>query len=264
LWEAGYFSDAAATLGGPTLRIIIIVAGMLSCFGTFQALMLPVSEQLVELCSPSLLDVSIVRRKWKRFGTHYVAIVFNAVITIGFATVPFESLVDTLNFLHSTVVILVLVSFVSLRFSRKGTRMFRPFSAVSNRWLSIALVFFPMIISMWMIVGIVWLKTWFAAVGCAVMYAIGVGLYYTCRYRKQKGLLWATKMKPKKPSEQRPDSDKLMGDDQDQGEEEEEVEEEEDLGEEKPLLGDNTTAKPIVSGRQQQTGAGGGAINESF
>jgi hypothetical protein len=166
--------------------IIFPSQGLLTCFGTLQALMLPVSEQLVELCGPNYLDIPIMRTMSTRFNTPWIAILFNATITLAFSFVDFNSLVDALNLLHATVLILVMISFIALRFTRDGQAMLRPFSAVSHRYLAPLLMLPPLLICMWLIVGIIWLRTFWAGVGTLILYAFGVIVYYLCQCRKRR------------------------------------------------------------------------------
>jgi amino acid transporter len=191
LWRAGYFSQAAYELGGVALRTIMTLAALLSCYGTFQALMVPIGEQLCELTSPKYLDIALFQRK-SRFGTPHVAIVFCALVCIGGSYLPIEALIDSLNILHSTVLFLVCLCYVILRFSPAGRMIPRTFRAVGSNVFVPLLVFFPLVISSWMVIGIAWLTTWIAAVAAAGVYLIGLALYFSCGLRKRRGWLWAT------------------------------------------------------------------------
>ncbi len=183
--------EAAQLLGGYGLQMVMTLAALLSCYGTFQALMVPVGEQLCELTSPKYLDIRVFQRK-TRFGTPHIAIVFCALVCVGCSALPLEGLIDALNILHSTVLFLVCVSYVVLRFSARGQLLPRPFRAVNSNLLVLPLVACPLAISAWMVIGISWLTTWVAAVASAGVYAVGVALYFSCRLRKQRGWMWAT------------------------------------------------------------------------
>ncbi len=191
LWKAGHFSEVALLLGGYALQTVMTLAALLSCYGTFQALMVPVGEQLCELTSPKYLDIRLFQRK-TRFGTPHIAIAFCALVCVGCSALPLEGLIDSLNILHSTVLFLVCLSYVVLRFSARGQLLPRPFRAVASNALVLPLVLCPLAISAWMVIGISWLTTWVAAAASAGIYAVGVALYFSCRLRKQRGWLWAT------------------------------------------------------------------------
>jgi amino acid transporter len=153
--------------------------------------MVPIGEQLCELTSPKYLDIALFQKK-SRFGTPHVAILFCALVCVGGSYLPLEALIDSLNILHSTVLFLVCISYVALRFSARGQMIPRTFRAVRSNALVVPLVLMPLILSAWMVIGIAWLTTWVAAVAAVGIYVVGFVLFFSCGLRKRRGWLWAS------------------------------------------------------------------------
>jgi polyamine:H+ symporter len=186
LWEPGYFAVAAGTLS-PVLVYVMVVAGMLAAFATYLATLPLVSEALVELSAPAYLDIKFLRWTCKRFDTPVVSIVVNATITIALSRLPFGTLVDFNNVTDSITMILFFSSFVALRYRSVGRLMNRPYAAVPERhsWMAFLLIFFPVTICLWLIVGVIWLRSWIAAPVAAGTYGIGFLLFFLCRCRRR-------------------------------------------------------------------------------
>ena len=170
-WVPGYFATAASVLGGNPLKIYVIICALLACFGTIQALMLPISMQLYELSGRAWLDIPFLRLLSKR-KVPWVSVLFNAAITIGLSRLGFGLLVQVNNLLYAINLLLIILSFV--RVTRK---------AENRSWAILLIAVFPCVICLWLIVSIFWLVSWLAGVVCFSAYGIGLVLWWACGKR---------------------------------------------------------------------------------
>jgi len=112
-WETGSWADIAGLLGGPLLRIGLVLGGMISAFGMFNALVMSYSRLPLAMAQDGMLPR--VFGKLNRRRAPWVAIV---VCAIGWAMclgLGFERLVTIDILLYGTSLTLEFVALVVLR-----------------------------------------------------------------------------------------------------------------------------------------------------
>ena len=72
-WETGSWADIAGLLGGPLLRIALVVGGMVSAFGMFNALVMSYSRLPLAMAQDGMLP-QVFTREWKRTRAPWVSI----------------------------------------------------------------------------------------------------------------------------------------------------------------------------------------------
>ena len=113
-WDTGSWVDVARVYGGAPLAIAVVLGGMVSAFGMYNALCLSFSRLPVVLAEDGYLP-RIVARRFPRNGAPWVAVLACSVgwtLTLGFS---FERLVSLDILLYGTSLVLEFVSLVVLR-----------------------------------------------------------------------------------------------------------------------------------------------------
>jgi len=112
-WETGSWADIAGLLGGPLLRVALVLGGIISAFGMFNALVMSYSRLPLAMAQDGMLPS--VFGKLNRRRAPWVAIV---VCAIGWAMclgLGFERLVTIDILLYGTSLLLEFVALVALR-----------------------------------------------------------------------------------------------------------------------------------------------------
>jgi amino acid transporter len=112
-WETGSWADIARLLGGPLLRVGLVLGGMISAFGMFNALVMSYSRLPLAMAQDGMLPS--VFAKLNRRRAPWVAIV---VCAIGWAMclgLGFERLVTIDILLYGTSLVLEFVALIVLR-----------------------------------------------------------------------------------------------------------------------------------------------------
>lgn len=120
-WDIGYFGKVGDFIGGRFLLIWMTISAMICNLGLFNASLLTCARGLAFMAQNKMLP-SIFGRV-SRFGTPYVAIIFNALITCILILLPFQVLVDVEIVINSLSLILLYVSFVYLRYKRADMKV---------------------------------------------------------------------------------------------------------------------------------------------
>ncbi|HEV2732238.1 MAG TPA: APC family permease [Terriglobales bacterium] len=123
-WETGSWADIAGMLGGPLLRIALVLGGMLSGFGMFNALVMSYSRLPLAMAQDGMLP-RVFAKLHPRSRAPWVAIV---VCAIGWATclgLGFERLVTIDILLYGASLLLEFAALVVLRVREPELR--RPF-----------------------------------------------------------------------------------------------------------------------------------------
>jgi len=184
-WEEGYLSRMGEQLAGPWLKYFIIVAAMIATLGTFNALMLPTSQQLKSLGGPNYLNLPILTYTHPRFSTPIVAIIINGVICGLCGSLPFLFLVKLNNIFYGILIICICLSAIKLRYSEEGRNIKRPFKIAKENSLVVLAVIWPILICIYLMVD-AWLSDWTLAVisgGLIVLLFLIWGVLY---YRRKK------------------------------------------------------------------------------
>ena len=120
----GAWADIAGMLGGPALRIAIVVGGMMSAFGMFNALVLSYSRLPLAMAQDGLMP-SVFSRMTPRTRAPWVAIVACAVAWAMCLGLGFERLVTIDILLYGCSLSLEFVALIVLRI--KAPEMERPY-----------------------------------------------------------------------------------------------------------------------------------------
>jgi amino acid transporter len=113
-WETGSWVDVARSFGGAPLAIAIVVGGMISAFGMFNALCLSYSRLPAVLAEHGLLP-RVFARRFPRNGAPWVAVLACCAawtLTLGLS---FERLVSLDILLYGSSLLLEFVALVVLR-----------------------------------------------------------------------------------------------------------------------------------------------------
>jgi amino acid transporter len=123
-WETGSWAEVAGLLGGPLLRVGLVLGGMISAFGMFNALVMSYSRLPLAMAQDGMLP-GVFGKVTKRSRSPWVAIV---VCAIGWAMclgLGFERLVTIDILLYGTSLALEFVALVALRV--REPELARPF-----------------------------------------------------------------------------------------------------------------------------------------
>ncbi len=113
-WETGSWADIAGLLGSPLLRVALVLGGMMSAFGMFNALVMSYSRLPLAMAQDSMLP-PVFGKVTKRSGAPWVAIL---VLATGWALclgLGFERLVTVDIFIYGASLLLEFIALVVLR-----------------------------------------------------------------------------------------------------------------------------------------------------
>ncbi len=188
-WETGSWADIAGLLGGPLLRIGVVLGGMISAFGMFNALVMSYSRLPLAMAQDGMLP-AVFGKLQKKSRAPWVAIV---ALAIGWAmclNLGFERLVVIDILLYGFSLGLEFVALAMLRF--REPELARPFRVPGGLFGAIAIGVPPMLL-----VGFSIFRSWheqiwnmsFFKFGM-ILIAAGVVLYFVNHALKPSG--WAT------------------------------------------------------------------------
>ena len=123
-WETGSWADIAGLLGSPLLRVALVLGGMMSAFGMFNALVMSYSRLPLAMAQDGMLP-PVFAKVTKRSGAPWVAIL---VLATGWALclgLGFERLVTVDIFIYGASLLLEFIALVVLRV--KEPSLPRPF-----------------------------------------------------------------------------------------------------------------------------------------
>jgi amino acid transporter len=123
-WDTGSWADIANLVGGPLLRIGLVLGGMMSAFGMFNALVMSYSRLPYAMAQDGMLP-SVFARVTQRSQAPWVSIVvlaFGWALCLGFG---FERLVTLDIMIYGASLMLEFVALVVLRFTEP--KLPRPF-----------------------------------------------------------------------------------------------------------------------------------------
>jgi len=142
-WETGSWADVANMLGGPWLRIWLVLGGMMSAFGMFNALVMSYSRLPYAMAQDRLLPV-IFARVTKRAKTPWVSIL---VLATGWALclgLGFERLVTLDILIYGASLLLEFVALGVLRLTEPDLP--RPFKVPGGIFGVVLTGAFPMLL----------------------------------------------------------------------------------------------------------------------
>jgi amino acid transporter len=123
-WDTGFWADIAGMLGGPLLRIALILGGMMSGFGMFNALVMSYSRLPLAMAQDGMLP-QVFGKLHPRSGAPWVAIIFLAFCWALCLGLGFERLVTLDILIYGASLMLEFVSLVALRL--REPNLHRPF-----------------------------------------------------------------------------------------------------------------------------------------
>ena len=194
-WETGSWADIAGLLGGPLLRIGVVVGGMISAFGMFNALVMSYSRLPLAMAQDGMLP-SIFGKLQRRSRAPWVAILACAIGWALCLGLGFARLVTLDILLYGFSLMLEFAALAVLRF--REPNLPRPFRVPGGLFGAIAVGIPPMLLLGFSIVRSkheqVWNMSSFAF--AMILIAAGVVAYLINHALKPAG--WA-------PAEQNPE-----------------------------------------------------------
>ncbi|MBV8475265.1 MAG: APC family permease [Acidobacteria bacterium] len=142
-WETGSWAEVAGILGGPLLRIGLILGGMISGFGMFNALVMSYSRLPLAMAQDGMLP-RFFAQVHRRSRAPWVAIVFLAVCWALCLGLGFERLVTIDILLYGASLALEFTALICLRFREPHLR--RPFRVPGGRAGAIAVGIAPVLL----------------------------------------------------------------------------------------------------------------------
>src|SRR5207248_678115 len=142
-WETGSWADIAGMLGGPLLRIGLVLGGMMSGFGMFNALVMSYSRLPLAMAQDGMLP-GVFAKLQPRSRAPWVAII---VCAIGWATclgLGFERLVTIDILLYGASLLLEFAALIVLRV--REPELHRPFRVPGGTFGAIAVGIPPMLL----------------------------------------------------------------------------------------------------------------------
>ena len=142
-WETGSWADVAGMLGGPFLRVALILGGMISGFGMFNALVMSYSRLPLAMAQDGMLP-KVFSKLHPRSRAPWVAILFLAVCWASCLGLGFERLVTIDILLYGTSLTLEFAALVWLRFREPDLP--RPFRVPGGTLGAIAIGIAPVLL----------------------------------------------------------------------------------------------------------------------
>jgi amino acid transporter len=142
-WETGSWADIAGLLGGPLLRVGVVLGGMISAFGMFNALVMSYSRLPLAMAQDGMLPAFFGNLQ-KKSRAPWVAIV---ALAIGWAMclgLGFARLVTLDILLYGASLALEFIALAVLRFTEPG--LARPFRVPGGLFGAIAIGVPPMLL----------------------------------------------------------------------------------------------------------------------
>jgi amino acid transporter len=142
-WETGAWADIAGLLGGPLLRIGVVLGGMISAFGMFNALVMSYSRLPLAMAQDGMLP-AVFGKLQKKSRAPWVAII---ALAMGWAMclgLGFARLVTIDILLYGISLLLEFMALVVLRFREPS--LARPFRVPGGLFGAIAIGIPPMLL----------------------------------------------------------------------------------------------------------------------
>ena len=140
-WETGSWAEIASLVGGPLLRVALVLGGMISAFGMFNALVMSYSRLPLAMAQDGMLP-RIFGKLHPRTRAPWVAII---VLAMGWACclgLGFERLVTIDILLYGGSLLLEFAALIYLRVREPG--LSRPFRVPGGMFGAIAIGITPM------------------------------------------------------------------------------------------------------------------------
>jgi amino acid transporter len=142
-WETGSWAEVAGMLGGPLLRVGLILGGMISGFGMFNALVMSYSRLPLAMAQDGMLP-KMFGKLHPRSRAPWVAIIFLAVCWALCLGLGFERLVTIDILLYGASLALEFAALIWLRF--REPELPRPFRVPGGKLGTIAIGIAPVLL----------------------------------------------------------------------------------------------------------------------
>jgi len=142
-WETGSWADIAGLLGGPLLRVGVVIGGIISAFGMFNALVMSYSRLPLAMAQDGMLP-SIFGKLQKKSRAPWVAIVALAICWAMCLGLGFARLVTLDILLYGASLLLEFVALAVLRF--REPELPRPFRVPGGLFGAIAIGIPPVLL----------------------------------------------------------------------------------------------------------------------
>jgi amino acid transporter len=139
-WETGSWAEVAGLVGGPLLRVALVLGGLMSAFGMFNALVMSYSRLPLAMAQDGMLP-SVFARVTRRSAAPWVAIL---VLATGWALclgLGFERLVTIDILVYGSSLLLEFIALVVLRI--REPNLPRPFKVPGGVFGTILIGVFP-------------------------------------------------------------------------------------------------------------------------
>jgi amino acid transporter len=178
-WKTGYFSDAAATIGGtfmgrPWLGTWMTLAAMVGFVALLNSTVLTTTRMPFAMAEDGYLP-EVLTRKHSRYGTPWLAIVLSAVIYALLAWQKLGQLISVYIWLRSATTVLTVLSAWKLR--RTQPELKRSFRIPGGRVGLFYVVAAPVVMALVALIG----GDWFATIGGVIAIVIGPIVYGVVR-----------------------------------------------------------------------------------
>jgi amino acid transporter len=188
-WETGSWADIAGLMGGPLLRIALVLGGMMSAFGMFNALVMSYSRLPLAMAEDGMLP-KVFGRLHPRTQAPWVAILACAAGWAMCLTLGFERLVTIDLLIYGASLMLEFVALVVLRV--REPELPRPFRVPGGLLGAVAVGIPPLLLLSFAITRSqheqVWGMSAFAL--GALVIAAGVATYFVNSALRPQG--WST------------------------------------------------------------------------
>jgi amino acid transporter len=175
-WHTGFFSDAAAMIGGPWLGTWMTLAAMIGNVALLNSTILTTTRMPFAMAEDKYLPPALTR-KHPHYGTPWLAIAVSAVIYALLAWQSLGQLISVYIWLRSATTVLTVLSAWKLR--RARPELNRSFTVPGGRLGLLYVVGAPVIMAMVALLG----SDKFAMVGGAIAIVVGPAVYVILRSR---------------------------------------------------------------------------------
>jgi len=139
-WETGSWADVAGFVGGPLLRIALVLGGMMSAFGMFNALVMSYSRLPLAMAQDGMLP-GVFAKVTRRSGAPWVAILLLAAGWALCLGLGFERLVTIDILVYGLSLLLEFIALVALRIQESNLP--RPFKVPGGVFGAVLVGVFP-------------------------------------------------------------------------------------------------------------------------
>ncbi|XP_057494592.1 probable polyamine transporter At3g19553 [Actinidia eriantha] len=177
-WSDGYFAEVGMLIGGSWLKWWIQAAAAMSNLGLFEAEMSSDAFQLLGMSEIGMLPAIFASRS--KYGTPTISILCSATGVVFLSGMSFQEILEFLNFLYATGMLLEFAAFIKLRISKPD--LCRPYR-VPLQTVGATILCLPPAILLVLVMCLASVKTYLVS---GVVIIIGMILYPVVVHAKDK------------------------------------------------------------------------------